>query len=215
MILGSFLRSAARHEPQKVSGVNQGMSEGGVTGPADRGARRRFLREAGARLPPVCKELRQAGEGRENGTINLPTRLATSPCTGVEQGNVEVSTGETSEVSTGETSPISVDFLLDEKERVEAAAVFTPRQLHIIQKVMTEVCRDYCGNAWDLTVPTLALAHLELRGPVTFRNAITAVIAKGDKAQARAFVGAVIDLQHDPRVVGEEILPMRPRHNRA
>ena len=173
-----------------------------------------------------CTVLRAVAELLTKGVIRRDGRYgrftveerAASP---VPSSNRTESTGSLNKIRLpkshhDETSPTTSSFSLSSLGIKESTpAVFTPRQAKVIDEVMAEVRQELGSNPWDLDLSGQTLKRLGLTGSITYRNALTIVIANNDKAQARAFVGAVLSLKTDPRVQGVEILPMRPKRKRA
>jgi len=84
----------------------------------------------------------------------------------------------------------------------------TQRQQAVVADVLDE-SRDLLDHdALDLTLPDQTARQLNLDPPVTFREALATLIARGSRSPARAFVRAVLALRDDPRVQGEEVLPV-------
>jgi hypothetical protein len=84
--------------------------------------------------------------------------------------------------------------------------ILSRRQLATVADVLTESSELLCSDALDLTLPDHAARQLNLDTNVTYRQALAALVTRGDRTPARAFVRAVLALRDDVRVQGEEVL---------
>jgi hypothetical protein len=82
---------------------------------------------------------------------------------------------------------------------------FSDKQRRLILGVLAEATDLLDTDARQLSLSDRHAERLGLPAGATYGHALAAVVANGDKAQARDMTGAVLALRQDPRVQGHEL----------
>jgi hypothetical protein len=82
---------------------------------------------------------------------------------------------------------------------------FSVKQRRLILDVLTEAADLLGADVCQLGLSALYAEQLGLPQGATYGHALEAVIASGDRTQARDMARAILALRQDPRVQGDEL----------
>jgi len=85
---------------------------------------------------------------------------------------------------------------------------FTPQQHQVVIDVLAESSGLFGGDVAQLTIPATDADRLCLPDTATYAEALAMVARTGNRTQARDLVRAVLALRRDPRVQGQELMPV-------
>lgn len=78
---------------------------------------------------------------------------------------------------------------------------FTDQQIRTLDSVLRQVSELFDGDALELTVPNVVVEQAS----VTYKSWLRSIVAALDRKGARQFVGAVLKILNDERVIGREL----------